>query len=108
MRFRLLLVVLLTSTLLLVTPAMATTVNFDGLPTPNPYPQANDFGPFYAGFSWNGWEVMNQSTYQTNYLDPTPLPSNPNFAYPGYDPGDGTLTVSSVVPFNFLGAQFAY
>lgn len=92
---------------LLALPAMAVVVNFDDLGTPNAYPQANDFGPFYAGFSWNGWEVMNQSTYQAIYHDATPLPSNPNFAYLGYDPGE-TWTISSVDPFNFLGAQFAY
>jgi hypothetical protein len=95
--------------LLAVTPAMATpvTVGFDDLLTPNPYPLANDFGPLYAGLSWNGWEVMNQSTYRAVYGDATPLPSPSNFAYLGYDPGE-TWTVSSTVPFDFLGAQFAY
>lgn len=97
--------------LLLVLPAMAATVNFDDLPTPNPWysqPAAwNDVPSSYVGFNWVGWEVMNQPAYQAIYNDPTPLPSANNFAYPGLDSG-GVLTIGSANPFNFLGAQFAF
>jgi hypothetical protein len=110
MRFRLLLVVLLTSTLLLVTPAMATTVNFDGLATPNAWlGRANAWGDVpssYAGFNWNGWEVMNRDSYNAIYgLSEVTLPSNPNFAYSGHD--TLTLTMSSGTPFYFLGTELS-
>ncbi len=110
MKLRVLLVVLLTFTLLLVTPVAATVVNFDNLPTTQTWgSQTNawaDIPGNYMGLSWVGWEVMNQSAYQALYSDPTPLPSASNFAYPGLDTG-GVLTVTGN-PFNFLGVSFAY
>jgi len=94
---------------LLAMPAMATVVNFDNLPTPLFWVVPNaygDFGPLYGGLSWTGWEVMNRPAYNAIYgQNEVALPSEPNFAYGGND--TATLTVSSVDPFNFLGAQFA-
>jgi hypothetical protein len=84
-------------------------VNFDDLPTPLTFlSETNAYGfipSSYDGFTWVNWEVINQSAYSDLYLDNTPIPSNPNFAYPS--PNSSTVSMSSTTPFVFVGAQFS-
>jgi len=59
----------------------------------------------YDGFTWINWEVMNQSVYDNLYLDGTPIPSGPNFAFPS--PHKSTVSISSTTPFVFVGAELS-
>jgi hypothetical protein len=84
-------------------------VNFDDLPTPlTAFSDPNAYGfipASYDGFTWVNWEVMNQSAYSDLYLDNTPIPSNPNFAFPS--PDSPTLSMGSATPFEFLGVHLS-
>jgi hypothetical protein len=84
-------------------------VNFDNLPTPlTAFSDPNAYGNIpasYDGLTWVNWEVMNQTAYSDLYLDNTPIPSNPNFAFPS--PNSQTLSISSANPFEFLGVQLS-
>jgi hypothetical protein len=84
-------------------------VNFDDLPTPLTFlTETNAYAyvpASYDGFTWVNWEVINQAAYSDLYLDSTPIPSNPNFAFPS--PESSTVSMSSATPFVFVGAQFA-
>ncbi len=84
-------------------------ISFDNLATPLPWVSVlnvwNKLPSSYAGLRWVGWEVMNQNAFSILYQDETPIPSSPNFAYPGLDSAE--LSVSSRAPFLFIGAQFA-
>jgi hypothetical protein len=87
----------------------ATVITFDDLATPEPaYGSENVWGyvpPVYAGLIWSGWQVMNVGSYSFLYNDPTPIPSNPNFAYPGLE--SELLSVGSGAGFEFVGAELA-
>src|ERR1035437_1974696 len=84
-------------------------VNFDDLETPLSYfsaPNAYGYVPAsYDGFNWGNWEVMNQTAYNSLYLDNTPIPSNPNFAF--LSPDSSAASISSGTPFEFMGVQLA-
>ncbi len=85
------------------------TVRFDDIATPQAWQdQTNAWGHLglnYAGFDWYDWEVMNGDAFAALYADPNPIPSSPNFAYPGF--AVGAPWVISNAPFRFQGVQLS-
>lgn len=79
-------------------------VNFDDLITLNPQGWS-PLGPQYGGFTWSGWEWITQDAYQSAYANSYGSPSAPNMAY--NSGGSSSITVSSELPFQFLGASFS-
>jgi hypothetical protein len=92
----------------------ASTIGFDTLPIDQVDGSGIPFGfvpANYAGLHWQptgdaGWNILDNSTYQTVYGNTYQSPSLDNFAYNGE--GVGSLNVSPFLGlFNFIGADFS-
>jgi hypothetical protein len=105
---KLLVLVLLGLPLLFIASgAESAIVNFDDLSTPD-----NSGGALwgtvpasYAGFTWTGWEVQENSSYKSVYNNTYNFPSTPNAAYNG-GTGNATVTITSSGVFDFTSAYF--
>jgi hypothetical protein len=108
MKKTMLLAVMLSIPLALVTvTAHAAYVLFDDLATSGGY---GTVPAAYKGFTWNGFEVVSQATYQSTatggWANTTAFPSVPNAAYNGNGAATVTLLPGNGYPITFGGADF--
>ncbi len=86
-------------------------INFDDLPTTQSWGSVTDvWGPVptssqYHGFSWLGWNVMNESSYETLFGDNITTPTYPNFAF--NENGARTIFMGWGETIDFIGAKFS-
>jgi hypothetical protein len=82
-------------------------VNFDDLATPNNASGAlwGIIPSTYAGYTWTGLEVQENTSYKSVYGNSYNFPSTLNAAYNGGN-GDKTVTITSSEHFNFTSGYF--
>ena len=89
--------------------AGASILTFDDIVVPSP--GWMDLAPGYAdygGLTWSGdWEVMTDGYFAANYKNSYNSPSGTNALYNGGDTNSTGYTITSVTPFDFLGASFS-